>query len=130
MKASHNIFFFDFTLIFLFFIIGDTITTHYIFELGYTELNPLINTLYYLNNGLYIIILLKILLLISLIISYHYLVKHINKKIESNNLINTLFLIMKSGTFFILCSGIVLTLNNMVIIIYGHSISQIIGLIQ
>ena len=114
LKNSYNFFFFDLSLIFLFYVLGDTVTTWIALNLGHIEMNVYMEPILKLDYGILIIFGFKIiyfLFLVNVVIkNYH-------------------FKIMRCVTFLILCFGIFLTISNSLVIITGYNIFQLINLL-
>ena len=109
-RLSYILFF-----VLIFYVLGDTITTHYGLQQGHVEYNPFMNPIISIF-GIEAIIFLKILFFIGLIkVTQHFI--SINQKIAANCL-NGIILIM----------GIFLTASNTLVIFTGLNLFQHIGL--
>ena len=116
-KTSYNFYFFDLTLIFLFYVLGDTITTYLGLKMGYLEAGKIPAII--LNNseyGIIIIFIIKLFVLILLCIVIKYWIKKEQFKIIT--ILNVT----------IICYGIYLTVANTLLIVSGHNILPILCL--
>ena len=111
-KNSYNLFFLDLVLIFIFYVLGDTITTWIALNLGHIEMNGLMSPILNSEYGIFIILGLKIMFFIMVLMIV----------IKYNN-----FKLIRYTTFFIMCFGIFLTISNSLVIITGFNIFQLIG---
>lgn len=98
----------DLFLIFLFYIIGDIISTHYALHTGY-EGNTYVNLLLNSNFGITALITAKILFFMLVIYTKYYILKYNYPRI------------WKTLAIFLILFGIILTVNNICVIYFGLS---------
>ena len=114
LKNSYSFFFFDLSLIFLFYVLGDTVTTWLALQLGHIEMNEYMAPILEIDYGIFIVLGFKILFFIWLLLMVIKLKE---------------YAIMRYTTFSILCFGIFLTVSNSLVIITGYNIFQLMNLL-
>ena len=116
-RISYNFLLFDLTLIFLFYVMGDTITTYYGLKLGHVELNTIPSMIFqHSEYGIYVILILKLFFFVIIYFVMKYLLKHSYTKE---------FHILGIS---IITMGVFLTLSNSVVLITGYNVFQLLGL--
>lgn len=112
---SHFIFR-DLFFIFLFYVVGDTVTTYYGLQLGHQEYNSIMLQLLNLQYGIYYIFVIKLIYIVGLYYVFKYLV--------NQNCLKTRYYLSNV----ILGFGVFLTVSNLSVIYTGYNLLQHIGL--
>ena len=117
MKQHKNIMFIEFSLIFIFYVLGDVITTGIGLRMGYVEMHTIPQfLLYYSNYNIVLLFITKLIVVILLYFASKYYIIH-NKSVISHVL-----------NIFAIAVGIVYTLSNLLLILSGYNLFQLIGL--
>ena len=91
-------------------------------KMGYHEQNPFLESLFKLSNGFDIFILIKLIVFIVILLLFYYILIKIDKLDCCVTTKKILSLPIHLTTFILMCAGIVVTLNNLLLMISGMNI--------